>query len=72
MKLLFDENLSPRLAEKVGGLWPDCSHVELSGLRRASDETIWKFAQAERFMIVSKDDDFRALALVRGAPPKVI
>jgi predicted nuclease of predicted toxin-antitoxin system len=33
---------------------------------------IWRFARDQDFAIVSKDDDFSSLALVRGAPPKVI
>jgi predicted nuclease of predicted toxin-antitoxin system len=35
-------------------------------------KTIWRFARDKGFAIVSKDDDFSSLALVRGAPPKVI
>ena len=72
MKFLFDENLCPRLVGEVGKLWPDSSRVETVDLRRATDDAIWIFAQQIGFTIVSKDDDFRSLALVRGAPPKVI
>ena len=72
MKFLFDENLSPRLVGDVATQWPDCLHVEQVGLRGASDQDIWAFAHAHGFTVVSKDDDFRSLSLVRGAPPKVI
>lgn len=72
MKFLFDENLSPRLVSVLASYWPDSMHVESAGLRRATDETIWRFARDQGFTIVSKDDDFSSLALVRGAPPKVI
>ena len=72
MKLLFDENLSPRLVGLLAASWPDSAHVEAAGLRRAPDEAIWRFARDHGFAIVSKDDDFSSLALVRGAPPKVI
>jgi len=41
-------------------------------MRGATDEAIWSFARDHGFTLVSKDDDFRSLALVRGAPPKVI
>ena len=41
-------------------------------MRGASDEAIWASARDGDFIIVSKDDDFRSLALVRGPPPKVI
>jgi predicted nuclease of predicted toxin-antitoxin system len=72
VKLLLDENLSPRLVSILAPHWPDSMHVEAAGLRRATDETIWRFARDKGFAIVSKDDDFSSLALVRGAPPKVI
>jgi predicted nuclease of predicted toxin-antitoxin system len=41
-------------------------------MRGSSDAAIWAHAQDGDFIIVSKDDDFRSLALVRGPPPKVI
>ena len=72
MKFLIDENLSPRLVSLLASYWPDSMHVETAGMRGAADETIWRFARDHGFAIVSKDDDFSSLALVRGAPPKVI
>ena len=72
MKFLLDENLSPRLVSTLAPDWPDCLHVEAAGLRRATDEAIWRFAREHGYAILSKDDDFSSLALVRGAPPKVI
>jgi predicted nuclease of predicted toxin-antitoxin system len=72
VKLLFDENLSPRLVKEIASIWPDSKHVDPLGMRGARDEEIWVFARNNEFTIVSKDDDFRSLALVHGAPPKVI
>jgi len=72
VKFLLDENLSPRLVSILARYWPDCMHVETAGLRRATDEAIWRFARDHGFAILSKDDDFSSLALVRGAPPKVV
>ncbi len=72
MKLLFDENLSPRLVTELTSHWPGSTHIELLGMRGATDEAIWAHARDGNFIIVSKDDDFRSLALVRGPPPKVI
>ena len=43
-----------------------------SGLRAQSDLKVWEFARANGFTIVSKDDDFRQLSFLHGAPPKVI
>lgn len=39
---------------------------------RYGDSAIWSFAAANDFTIVSKDWDFRQLAFVKGAPPKII
>ena len=67
MKFLFDENLSPRLVSILAPYWPDSMHVETAGLRGATDDAIWRFAHDHGFAILSKDDDFSSLALVRGA-----
>lgn len=72
MKLLFDENLSPRLPARVADLFPGSSHVRAIGMARAMDSEIWNHAAQGEFVIVSKDDDFRQLAMLRGAPPKVV
>ncbi len=72
MRLLFDENLSPRLVRAIADLWSDSAHVESIQLRGETDQAIWEYARAHNYAIVTKDDDFRALAFVRGAPPKVI
>jgi predicted nuclease of predicted toxin-antitoxin system len=71
-QLLFDENLSPRLPSLLGDQFPGSRHVRDVGLRGAMDQDIWNFAAAADFTIVTKDDDFRGLSLLRGAPPKVI
>ena len=71
-QLLFDENLSPRLPALLSDQFPGSRHVRDVGLRGATDQDIWNFAAAADFTIVTKDDDFRGLSLLRGAPPKVI
>ena len=72
MKLLFDENLSPRLVQALEPEYPGSAHVRTLGLRGATDGTIWKLARLEAYAIVSKDNDFRQLSFLHGAPPKVI
>ena len=72
MKLLIDENLSPRLVALLALDWPDSAHVETLGMRGATDSEIWARARTDEFIIVSKDDDFRNRALVQGPPPKVV
>ena len=72
MKLLFDENLSPKLVELVRDEYPGSTHVRDVGLRGAPDRQIWEHARDNGFAIVSKDDDFRQRSLLEGAPPKVV
>lgn len=72
MRLLFDHQLSPRLARRLADLFPDSSHVWLHGLHRADDRDIRDFARQEGFTLVTKDSDFGDLLLLRGFPPKVI
>lgn len=71
-KLLLDENLSWRLVEKLQPAFPETRHVDDLGLRGASDTELWDVARRDGFMLVSKDDDFRQLGLLRGAPPKIL
>ena len=72
MKLLFDENLSPRLVGTLASVYQESQHVDNIGLHGESDLAIWRYAKENDFVIVSKDDDFRQLSFLHGAPPKVI
>ena len=72
MKLLLDQNLSPRLLPALESLYPGSSHVRLIGLRDAGDDAIWDYARDHDFIIVSKDSDFHQRSLLFGFPPKVI
>lgn len=72
MKLLLDANLSPKLVNRLAGLF-DSVHVFDTGLARfTSDEAIWEYARTNGFTIVTADADFLDLAKDRGAPPKVV
>ena len=72
MKLLFDENLSRRLVERLQAVYSGSTHVDLVGLHGKADAEIWEFAGRESYMIVSKDNDFRQLSFLYGPPPKVV
>jgi predicted nuclease of predicted toxin-antitoxin system len=72
MKLLFDQNLSPRLVEVLQDVYPGSMHVRQLRLEKADDVTVWHVAAALGFTIVSKDSDFRQRSFVFGAPPRVI
>lgn len=72
MKLLFDENRSPRLVTALADLFPESAHVRDLGLAGKNDRQIWDAAATGEYVIVSKDDDFHHLSFARGGPPKVI
>lgn len=72
MSLLFDQNLSRRLVGLLAADYPGSEHVEGAGLLGADDLAVWNYAAAHGLMVVSKDSDFRHLALLHGPPPKVI
>ena len=72
MKLLFDENLSPRLPGLLRGNFPGSSHAREVGLLGMADSHVWNYARDNAFVIVSKDNDFRQRSFLDGAPPKVI
>jgi predicted nuclease of predicted toxin-antitoxin system len=72
VKLLFDENLSPRLVLAISDLFPGSRHVEDCGLLSEPDEQVWRYAHANRLTIVTKDSDFAEMSKLLGSPPKVI
>jgi predicted nuclease of predicted toxin-antitoxin system len=72
MKLLLDQNLSPRLVGRLTDLYPDSTHVMQVGLDRSLDRDVWDYARQHDYMIVTKDVDFSEISLVQGFPPKVI
>ena len=72
MKLLFDQNLSRFLVERVSSEFKGSLHVIQLGLGQATDRKIWDWAGEHGFTIVSKDSDFRDLAASSVPPPKAI
>ena len=72
MKLLFDENLSPKLVARLTAEFPDSIHVSRVGLDQADDMTVWEFAAASGLTTVTKDANFSEISLRLGSPPKVI
>jgi predicted nuclease of predicted toxin-antitoxin system len=72
LKLLFNENLSPKLPEMLKKMFPGSFEVKSCGLNQASDSEAWEYAKAQGFVIVSRDSDFQGRAMLLGSPPKVI
>lgn len=72
VKLLFDENLSPDLPRQVASIFPSSAHIRDVGLVGGDDVVIWQLASEKGFVLVTKDDDFVELSILRVAPPKII
>ena len=72
MRLLLDENLSPRLVRRLGELFPGLHRVREVGLAQSLDASIWRYAQEQGFILVTADDDFRQRVLAEGPPPQVV
>jgi predicted nuclease of predicted toxin-antitoxin system len=72
VKLLFDQNLSPRLVDLLADVFPGSSHVQSAGLDRADDEAVWYFAHEHGFTIVTKDSDFQERSQITASAPCVV
>jgi predicted nuclease of predicted toxin-antitoxin system len=72
LRLLFDEQLSELLLQYLHDLSPDALHVRLVGLAGQGDEVLWQHAVNLGCMLVTKDEDFHRLSVLKGMPPKVV
>jgi predicted nuclease of predicted toxin-antitoxin system len=72
VKLVLDENLSPRLVPRLLSLFPELIHVRQVGLQQAGDGEIWDWAKTSGYSVITADSDFVRLSRERGWPPKVI
>ena len=70
--LLFDQNLSPSLIDRLADLYPNAMHVQLLGLSASLDRVVWEYAHEHDCIVVTKDADFSELSLLLGFPPKII
>lgn len=72
MKLLFDQNISPKIIKLLERDFPNSRQVRHVDLENASDFVIFEFAKNHGFTIVTFDSDFVDLNVVNGIPPKII
>lgn len=70
MRLLFDENLSPKLSEILAVDFPESTHVRNVGMRGVGDAEVWTFAKEQRFVIVSKEHRFSGTQFLGGLSSK--
>lgn len=73
MRLLLDNNLSPRLVYVLSAAGWDVVHVASLGLRSAPDRTVLEAARRDGRFLVSADTDFGALlASSHATGPSVV
>lgn len=73
MRLLLDNNLSPRLVDALSAAGWDVVHVASLGLRAAPDRTVLETARRDGRFLVSADTDFGALlASSHATGPSVV
>jgi predicted nuclease of predicted toxin-antitoxin system len=70
VRLLFDENLSRKLAPQLADLFPESTHVVTEGLSQSPNSDLWDYAKKHELAIITADLYQMATAL--GPPPKVI
>lgn len=72
MKFLIDNQLPAALGRFFQAQGVESRHVIELGLDEASDLDIWRYAQSEDYVIVSKDEDFLHLANLDTGGPAVV
>ena len=72
MKLLFDQNLSPALAVRLGDVFPGSMHVRDAGMQSAPDDQVWRYALEHGLAIVTKDSDFQERSQVAVTAPQIV
>jgi predicted nuclease of predicted toxin-antitoxin system len=73
VRILLDQNLSPKLIRRLTDLLPGLESVYDHGLTGASDPFIFNWARSSGFSaLISANGDFVHLAETVGFPPKVI
>jgi predicted nuclease of predicted toxin-antitoxin system len=69
---LVDNQLPPALAEWLTTKGCTATHVLDLNLARATDDAIWAAAVRDRLIIVTKDEDFSRLVVLRPEPVQVV
>jgi predicted nuclease of predicted toxin-antitoxin system len=72
VKFLIDNQLPAALAGMLVSRGFEARHVLDVGLEGASDIQIWKHAEANTLVLITKDEDFPRLASLPGARVQVV
>jgi predicted nuclease of predicted toxin-antitoxin system len=72
IRFLIDAQLPPGLARRLAAGGHIAEHVNRIGLGNTSDSAIWEYAARTGATLVTKDEDFVALAAQEPAGPQVV
>lgn len=73
MRLLVDAQLPPALARCLSAHDHPSDHVVDLGMDAAADRVIWQWAERERAVIVTKDEDFAIWRIAHNSDaPQVV
>lgn len=72
MTLLFDQNISYKVARKIQDVFPSAKHLSDLRLEGLKDVEVWEYAKNNGCCIVTFDFDFIDLSTLKGSPPKII
>ena len=72
MKFIVDAQLPPRLADWLRDKGHEALALRDVGLRDAADPEIWRRAGDQGAIIVTKDEDFAAMAARSAVGPQVL
>lgn len=72
MKFLVDAQLPPALARWLTEAGYEAQAVREIGLREADDSAIWRHAEANGYVIVTKDEDFALRLQATQNGPSVV
>lgn len=70
MTLLVDNQLPLALARYLAANGRECAHVQDVGLDATEDRIIWQYAKERGLTIITKDEDFQALANQQRSIPR--
>jgi predicted nuclease of predicted toxin-antitoxin system len=72
VKFLVDNQLPATLARFLNSQGIDCRHVLDLNLEDSSDAKIWKCADQNDYIVISKDEDFLYLANIPSVKARLI
>jgi predicted nuclease of predicted toxin-antitoxin system len=72
IRLLLDESLSERLLHPLADLFPGSQHVRSLRGGGVTDALLWDLTRSGECLLVTRDEDFIGISVLRGFHPKVV